>query len=143
MGDTALVRGVAEAAKQRAPAVRITGVQSERAPSYALSWKAGRAVETEGCDTIADGLATRTPREDNVAAIRRLVDDVVLVSDEEMLDAIARLLVDEHLVAEPAGAAAFAAFAKARDPVPGPAVLLLTGANVEPAVLRRALGRDV
>ena len=73
MGDTALIRGLAAAAKQLSPAVRIVGVQAERAPSYFLSWKQGRAVPTDTCDTIADGLATRTPEPDNVAAIRELV----------------------------------------------------------------------
>src|SRR5215475_13832071 len=50
MGDTALIRGVAEAAKQISGKVRIVGVQSERAPSYALSFKAARPVATESCD---------------------------------------------------------------------------------------------
>ncbi len=117
MGDTALIRGVADAAKQVSRGVKIIGVQSERAPSYFLSWKEGRVIETETCDTIADGLATRTPEEANVATIRELVDEVVLVSEEEMLQAIARLLIDEHVVAEAAGAAASAAFLKSRDRV--------------------------
>ncbi len=59
MGDTALIRGIAAAAKQIAPQVKIIGVQAERAPAYYLSWKAGKAVGTETCDTIADGLAER------------------------------------------------------------------------------------
>src|SRR5215470_15461503 len=70
MGDTALIRGVAAAIKQTKPAVKVFGVQAEKAPSYFLSWKSGVATETESCDTIADGLATRTPDAANVAAIR-------------------------------------------------------------------------
>ncbi len=66
MGDTALIRGIAAAAKQIAPQVKIIGVQAERAPSYYLSWKEGKVVGTETCDTIADGLATRTPEAANV-----------------------------------------------------------------------------
>src|SRR5216684_3396521 len=93
MGDTALIRGVAASAKRISDKVKIIGVQSERAPSYSLSWKEGRAIETETCDTIADGLATRTPVAANVETIRKLVDDVVLVSEQEMLDAISRLLI--------------------------------------------------
>lgn len=95
MGDTALIRGVASAIKQTRADVRIIGVQAETAPSYSLSWKSGVAIETETCETIADGLATRTPDPNNVASIRQLVDDVVLVSDEEMLRAIATLLLEE------------------------------------------------
>jgi threonine dehydratase len=142
MGDTALVRGVAEAAKHLSGKVKITGVQSERAPAYFLSWKAGRPVETETCDTIADGLATRTPLAANVAAIGELVDDIVLVSEKEMLGAIRRLLVDEHVVAEPAGAAAAAAFTKSPPGGAGPAVLLVTGANITLDVLRQALAPE-
>jgi len=139
MGDTALIRGVAEAAKQISRNVKIIGVQSERAPSYFLSWKEGRAVETETCDTIADGLATRTPVPANVAAIRELVDEVILVSEEVMLRAIGRLLIVEHVVAEPAGAAATAAYLKSLDRNCGNVALLVTGANASTGVLRQAI----
>ena len=138
MGDTALIRGVAAAAKTLKPGVRVTGVQSEEAPSYFLSWKAGHAIMTDTCDTIADGLATRTPLAANVEAIRALVDDVVLVSEQEMLEAIARLAIEEHVVAEPAGAAATAAFLKSNGS-DGPAALLVTGANLPRDLLRRAM----
>jgi len=139
MGDTALIRGVAEAAKHISVNVRIVGVQAERAPSYFLSWKAGHAVGTETCDTIADGLATRTPVPANVEAIRKLVDEVVLVSEQEMRDAIRWLTLEEHVVAEPAGTAATAAFLQRREAF-GPVVLLVTGANAAPEVLRQAVG---
>ena len=110
--------------------MKIIGVQSERAPSYFLSWKEGRAIETETCDTIADGLATRTPVAANVHAIRELVDEVALVSENEMLQAIRRLLIDEHVVAEAAGAAATAAFLKSRDQGGSNVALLVTGTNL-------------
>ena len=139
MGDTALIRGVAEAARQISNSVKIIGVQSERAPSYFLSWKEGRAIETETCDTIADGLATRTPVAANVEAIRALVDEVVLVSEEEMLGAIGRLLIGEHVVAEPAGAAATAAFLKSNVENGRNVALLVTGANISINILRRAI----
>ena len=109
MGDTALIRGIGAAAKQISPGIRIVGVQAERAPSYFLSWKQDRVVTTESCNTIADGLATRTPVMENVKAIRELVDDVQLVSEEAMLDAVRHLLLEEHVVAEPSGAATAAA----------------------------------
>jgi threonine dehydratase len=139
MGDSALIRGVAAAAKQISRDVKIIGVQSERAPSYFLSWKEGRAIETGSCDTIADGLATRTPVVANVQAIRDLVDEVVLVSEEEMLGAIGRLAIDEHIVAEPAGAAATAAFLRNGNKIGRRPVLLVTGANISPEILEKAL----
>jgi len=140
MGDTALIRGVAEAAKQTINKAKVVGVQSEQAPAYALSWKAGVAVGTDTCDTIADGLATRTPLAANVEAIQRLVDDVVLVSEREMLYAIRRLALDEQIIAEPAGAAATAAFLKANSKsTAGSVTLLVTGANVSRDILRTAI----
>jgi threonine dehydratase len=135
MGDTALIRGVAVVAKELSPAVRIIGVQAERAPSYYLSWTQGRAVATDACDTIADGLATRTPDPANVRAIRELVDDVVLVTDDEMLAAIRHLALEEHIIAEPAGAAATAALLQGRAQCGRHTILLVTGANVAPDVL--------
>jgi threonine dehydratase len=66
------------------------------------------------------------------------VDDVRLVSDDEMLAAIRHLLLEEHLVTEPAGAAATAAILQAK--ITGDVVALVTGANVTSDVLRRALG---
>jgi threonine dehydratase len=141
MGDTALIRGVAEAAKQISGKVRIVGVQSERAPAYALSFKAGYAVATDSCDTIADGLATRTPNGANVEAIRRLVDDIVLVSEPEMIRAIRRLALDEEVIAEPAGAAATAAHLQAGgEERSGDVALLVTGGNVIRDVLQAAIG---
>ncbi len=136
MGDTALIRGVGAAIKALAPQVRIVGVQAEQAPSYALSWRAGRPMPTDSCDTCADGLATRTPEVENVEAIRQVVDEVALVSEAQMIDAIGRLYRDENVVAEPAGAAACGAWLA--NPAPGRVALLVTGGNISDAVRRRA-----
>ena len=139
MGDTALIRGIAAAAKQIAPSVRIIGVQAEHAPAYYLSWKEGKVVGTETCDTIADGLATRTPEEANVRDIKNLLDEIVLVSEEQMLRAIETLLVEEHVVAEPAGAASTAALSKSGDGCGDCPVLIVSGANISREVLKRAI----
>jgi len=140
MGDTALIRGVAAEAKRRHPGVHIIGVQAEQAPAYVRSWQQGRVVVADACDTIADGLASLHPLEANVIAIRELVDEVRLVSESELLNAIRILLLDQHLVAEPAGAATTAAFLQNPSTQGGHnIVLLLTGANVSLDVLRRAV----
>lgn len=139
MGDTALIRGIAAATKQIAPQVKIIGVQAEQAPAYYLSWKEGKVVGTETCDTIADGLATRTPEAANVRDVKSLVDDVLLVSEEQMLDAIATLLVEEHIVAEPSGAASTAALLKSSDGYGDRPVLIVSGANISQDVLKRAI----
>ncbi|MGB2590369.1 MAG: threonine/serine dehydratase [Candidatus Acidiferrum sp.] len=139
MGDTALIRGIAAAVKQTEPRVRIIGVQAERAPAYFRSWKEGKAIGTDTCDTIADGLATRTPDAANVRDIRKVVDEVVLVSEDQMLKAIETLLVEEHVLAEPAGAASTAAFLHASADYGENVVLLVSGANISREVLRRAV----
>jgi len=139
MGDTALIRGIAVAVKQIAAHVKIVGVQADRAPSYYLSWKEGKVVGTETCDTIADGLATRTPEAANVRDVKNLVDDVVLVSEEQMLRAIELLLLEEHVLAEPAGAASTAALLKSSTDLGENVALVVSGANISPEVLRRAL----
>lgn len=144
MGDTALIRGVAGIAKQLSPKVRIVGVQAERAPAYVLSWRQGQAVSTESCDTIADGLSTRVADPENVRAIRELVDEVVLVTDDEMLAAIRHLALEEHIIAEPAGAAATAALLHKKFESDSQVVLLVTGANVSPSVFGAAIcGKSV
>jgi threonine dehydratase len=139
IGDTALIRGVTGAAKSLSANVRIVGVQAEQAPAYFLSWKKGEVVSTETSNTIADGLATRIPEADNVRAIRELVDDVVLVTENEMLAAIRHLALEEHVIAEPAGAATTAALLHRKFQYGRHVVLLVTGANVNPDVLRAAI----
>ena len=136
MGDTALIRGIGAAVKQLSPQTKVIGVQAERAPSYVLSWRAGKPVSTETCDTIADGLATRFPDAANVADIRNVVDDVVLVSDEQMIDAIRYLYEKENVLAEPAGAAATAAYLA--NPIPGRVAVLVSGSNITDDVRRQA-----
>ena len=139
MGDTALIRGIAAAAKQIAPQVKIIGVEAERAPSYYLSWKEGKVVETETCETIADGLATRAPEASNVREVKNLVDDMVLVSEEQMLRAIEVLLLEEHVLAEPAGAASTAALLHSRADCGDHVALVVSGANISREVLKRAI----
>jgi threonine dehydratase len=128
--------------KQLAPRVKMIGVQAERAPAYYRSWKENRVVGTETCDTIADGLATRTPDAANVRDVARLVDDMVLVGEEQMLRAIETLLVDEHVLAEPAGAASTAALLNAAADFGENVVLVVSGANISRDVLRRSVGAD-
>src|SRR5262249_54088599 len=88
VGDSTLIRGLAYAAKQLRPEIRIVGVQAERAPAYAVSFTEGHAVSTVKSDTVADGLAVREASEENVREMRGLVDEFVLVSEEEMLRAV-------------------------------------------------------
>ena len=134
VGDSALIRGVAAAMKAVRPDVHVTGVQASGAPAYYRSWRAGAVVTTETADTIADGLATTRPTDANVIAVRELVDDMVLVSEQDMLDAMRWLQANEGIVAEPAGAAAVAVLLNARAWPFRSTVALITGGNVAPDV---------
>lgn len=138
MGDTALIRGIAGAAKHLRPGTRIVGVQAERAPSYYLSWKRREVVTTETCDTIADGLATRVPEAANVQDVVELVDEIRLVSERELLGAIRHLLKDEKVLAEPAGAATTAALLQGPPAGARNIACIVSGANISDEVLRRA-----
>jgi threonine dehydratase len=155
MGDTALIRGVASAVKDRAPSVRIVGVAAEQAPVYAQSWRANAALETATADTIADGLAVRRALAPNVAAIRTLVDEVRLVSEAQLRSAIEWLMAREDVIAEPAGAATTAAYVDEIDVKadtasrsdaglrtdrdrPATIVLLVTGGNLAPGIIASA-----
>jgi threonine dehydratase len=133
MGDTALIRGVAAVLRLVRPAIHIVGVVAAEAPAYFLSWQAGRVIETDSAATIADGLAVRRPLAPNVDAIRRLADEIVTVTEREMLEAIARLRDEEKIVAEPSGAASVAALMNEKRE--GTSVALITGRNISPKTM--------
>ncbi|MFY9531218.1 MAG: pyridoxal-phosphate dependent enzyme [Candidatus Acidiferrales bacterium] len=88
VGDSSLIRGIAFAAKELRPQVSVIGVQAEGAPAYARSWREQHAIMTKRAATCADGLGTRMALEQNVRELCKLVNDMALVSDEEMLRAL-------------------------------------------------------
>lgn len=122
-------------------ATRVVGVQSEKAPSYARSFAAGRIVTTDTADTIADGMATRVPDPEAFAMIKAGADRIVTVSDAEVAEAIRAYYTDTHNLAEGAGAAPLAALMKERDTMRGRKVgLVLSGGNIDLALFQRLLG---
>ncbi len=119
----------------------IVGVQATRAPAYALSFAAGRAVSTEGSDTLADGMATRVPDEQALDIIRRGASRIVLVSDAEIAAAIRVYWTDTHNLAEGAGAAGLAAAMQERSRLAGRRVgLVLSGGNIDFELFQRWVG---
>jgi threonine dehydratase len=140
IGAGSSVCGTAIVAKAINPAIRVIGVQAEQAPCVYLSWRARRLVATPSCDTFAEGLATRTAFELPLSIMWDLVDDIVLVSEAELKQAIVALLEKAHTVAEGAGAASTAAAFKLRDELRGQTVAcVLSGGNLPLATLRRIL----
>jgi threonine dehydratase len=132
------VCGASIVAKAINPKIRVIGVQAENAPSVYLSWRERRLVETPSCDTFAEGLATRTAFELPLSIMRDLVDDIVLVSEDELKRAIVLLLEKAHTVAEGAGAASTAAAIKLKEALAGLSVVcVLSGGNLPLATLQR------
>jgi threonine dehydratase len=116
----------------------IVGVQSEAAPAYALSFAAGRVVETPSADTLADGMATWVPDPAALDVIRRGAARVVTVSDDEVTAAIRAYWQDTHNLAEGAGAAPLAALLKEGPRMRGKRVgLVLCGGNIDLELFRR------
>ena len=119
---------------------RIVGVVSAHAPAYRLSFEAGRAIEAPVSTQLADGMACRVPEPAALEIIRREVDEIVAVSDDEVAAAMCALFADTHNVAEGAGAAALAALLQQRERWAGRRVgLALSGGNVDSAVFAKVL----
>jgi threonine dehydratase len=132
--------GTALVTRKRRPQTRIIGVQSELAPAVTLSWRAGRPVPTETAHTFAEGFATRMPAEMTLEMMRRLVDDMVLVSDDSLRTAIRWLLHVTHNLAEGAGAASTAAAFQVKEQLRGKKVVgVLSGGNLDIRELGRIL----
>ncbi len=120
---------------------RIVGVVSAAAPAVARSLAAGRVVSQEVTTRIADGMACRTPNGGALEIIKRGVDRVVEVTDDEIERAIKALFTDTHNVVEGAGAAGLAAVLRDRETLRGERVaIVLTGGNIDPEPFARVIG---
>jgi threonine dehydratase len=139
IGDTALIRGIGGVMRLLAPAVKIIGVQPRNARTYYEAWKFRSPQNTRLRKTIADGLATPIAQLRNVLALLECVDDILLVSERELLCAVRHLLIEEHIVSEPAGAATTAAVQVLNSIDSQNIVLIVSGGNISEQRLRRAL----
>jgi threonine dehydratase len=121
----------------------IVGVQSTEAPSYALSFAAGKVVMTETSNTLADGMATRIPDAEAVAVIASGASRMVLVTDDEVAAAVRAYWIDTHNLAEGAGAAPLAAALQEKSRLQGKRVgLILTGGNIDFDLFQKWIGTD-
>jgi threonine dehydratase len=131
LGDASLVNGIGTWVKRFSPATTVIAVCAAGAPAMELSWRAGRPVSTSTIETIADGIAVRVPIPEALAQMRGAVDDVMLVTDEDLIAAMRMLQVDAGLLVEPAGAAGLAAVMRRRAELAGRRVAVpLTGGNI-------------
>jgi threonine dehydratase len=143
IGGGGLISGVAAAVKAAKPDARVYGVQTEACPSMERSFRTGTLVADKPSPSIAEGITVKTPGGITVELVRRLVDDVVLVSEKGIEGGIFRLLETNKLVAEGAGAAAFTALLERRLPdLAGRRVaVVLSGGNIDLNMLSRMVVR--
>jgi threonine dehydratase len=142
IGGGGLIAGMATAAKALRPDIRIVGVQTERFPA---AWNAMHGGNLESRQaTIADGIGVKSPGALTLPVIKALVDDVVLVSEDDIEQAILMLLEIEKTVVEGAGAVGLAALVKERARFAGKKVgLVLCGGNIEPLMLAEIIERGM
>lgn len=130
----------AAARAHRGVSTRIIGVVSTHATAYQQSFRAGHAIESAATTQLADGVACRVPDPQALAVIRREVDDVIAVSDQEVAAAMRLLFATTHNVAEGAGAVGLAGLWQQRERWSGRRVgTVLTGGNVDSEVFARVL----
>jgi threonine dehydratase len=140
VGAGGLISGVALAAKSLNPDIEVIGVQAKGCAPYFRSRLEGHMVEEERADTFADGLASRHTWLLPFRMIDRLVDEIIVATEEEIRRAIVLLLEKTHNLAEGAGAAGTAAVVKLHERLAGKKVgTILSGGNLNRHVLERAL----
>ncbi len=143
VGGGGLAAGVLTAIKTGHPDVRVIGVQSSSFPAMYDSVQADRLTESGGQRTIADGISVRKPGKITFDVIRRLIDDMVLVDDSEIINAMFLLLERLKVVVEPAGAASLA-YLLSHKPAPGKKVVaILAGGNVDMYLLGQIVDKGL
>ena len=141
VGGGGMISGVATAIKLSNPSVKVIGVEPELAADAQASLRAGKIIQFpagEVSQTIADGLRTQSIGPINFEHIRRYVDDIVTVTEDEILEAVRLLAKIPSTVAEPSGAVAVAGFLYRRDQLPKSKVnvAIISGGNIDPKMLR-------
>jgi threonine dehydratase len=120
---------------------KIIGVQAERADAFTRSWKGGARVTSEKADTFAEGMATRVTFDLTFEILKRELDDIVTLTEDEIAEGIRLALRATHNLAEGAGGASFAAAMKRRDQLAGKKVVcVMSGGNIDRATLARVIG---
>lgn len=144
VGGGGLISGIAYTVKQIRPSVKVYGVQVTGAPSMFNSVRNGQIECLDSVSTIADGIAVKQPGENTFTLVSEYVDEVVLVSDDEVSSAILALIEKQKMVAEGAGAAAVAAIMSGKFDVEGKRVVaVVSGGNIDVTSLSRVIDRGL
>ncbi len=137
VGGGGLISGISTAIKESNPKAKVIGVEPEFAADAQASLRSGKIQSISGesaLRTAADGLRSQSIGEINFEHIRKYVDDIITVTEEEIRRAMRRLLFSARILAEPSGAVATAAalFHAEELPVSGKVVAVVSGGNIEP-----------
>jgi threonine dehydratase len=144
VGGGGLIAGMAVALREKAPHVRIIGVESKAAPSMSASFAGGRPEAKPVCVTLADGIAVKLPGAKTVPLICDLVDEIVQVEEEDIALAIVSLLEKTKLLVEGAGAVTLAAMLNHLVPeIEGKTVCLLSGGNIDVKTISQVVERGL
>ena len=139
-GGGGLISGIGLAIKETAPGIRVVGVQAAAATAVVDSYKANRRVTVKGQPTVADGIAVGTPGKITLPLVSRYVDDMVVVEEDEITQAMMLLLERGKLLVEGAGAVGFAAVLGGKIEVAGKRVaVVLSGGNVDTHLIARVM----
>ena len=144
VGGGGLISGIAYTAKQIRPSVKVYGVQAAGAPSMYNSVKSGKIECIPSVSTVADGIAVKKPGENTYSLVNEYVDDIALVSDDEVASAILALIEKQKMIAEGAGAAAVAAVMFNKFDLKGKRVVaIVSGGNIDVTNLSRVIDRGL
>jgi threonine dehydratase len=144
VGGGGLVSGIGVVIKALRPEARVIGVETEVLPSMLASLEEGRLVTLEPASTLADGIAVKRPGELTFEHVRKVVDEIVTVSEEEIASAILYLLEREKTVVEGAGAVGVAALMNKKVRLEGRRVVtVISGGNIDVNVIARVIERGL
>ncbi|HEY9113512.1 MAG TPA: threonine ammonia-lyase [Bacteroidales bacterium] len=144
IGGGGLIAGIAIALKQLNPRIRVIGVEAEGAQSMKASMEKGEPVTLNSADTIADGIAVKSPGNLTFEVTRNLVDELVVVNDAEMARTAYLLLQRAKILTEPAGVAAMAAVLYHKSSTKGRKVVpIISGGNANMSILEQILDKGV
>ena len=144
VGGGGLISGVAIALKEINPEIKVIGVESINSASLSISLKSGRITETEDKRTIADGIAVKRIGELNFEIAKKYVDDVILVTEDEIEEALMVLAKKKRLVVEGSGAVGLAALLKIENQYKDKnVVLLISGGNIDINLLSKIIERSL
>ena len=144
IGGGGLIAGVACAIKSVSPHVKVYGVQAAGAPSMYNAIHAGKREPLSSVSTIADGIAVKKPGELTFEMIKQYVDDIALVTEDEIAAAILALIEKQKMIAEGAGAVSVAAAMFHKFPLEGKKVVsIISGGNIDVTSLSRVIDRGL